>query len=74
MNNVIKKIFYNFCIEFEGQRTPQQIAAEDLRHYTTLLKWFTRDDTLDQLNDELQYILKELYLIDIKDPVKMLFY
>lgn len=73
MNNFRKKIFNNFCVEFEGC-SAAELEKIDLMMYTTILKWFTRDSTLEQLNDELYYILKELYLIDINNPVKYLHY
>jgi len=70
LNNHTKKLFKNFCIEFEGVN-PQKL---DFFTYATILSWFINCNNLKQLNNELKTILKELYLLEIKDPVKYLDY
>lgn len=73
LNNYTKKLLKNFVYEFEGCSL-QELQKNDLFIYCKILNLFAAANDLKELNNDLYYTLKELYLIEIKDPVKFLNY
>lgn len=67
MDNFTKKVFKNFLNEFEE-------APADPFIYSLYLQVFAGAKNLQELNQELEIILKELLLIEFKNPVKELYY
>jgi len=73
LNNHTKKLLKNFVYEFEGCSL-QELQKNDLFIYCKILNLFAAANDLKQLNIDLYYFLKDLYLFEIKDPVKYLDY
>ena len=70
LNNFTKKLLRNFFNEFEGVE-PEEA---DPLIYVMVLKFFIRNKTITGLNEDLKITLKELYIIDIENPVEFLNY
>lgn len=73
MDNYRKKIFNNFCEEFEGC-SAAELEKNNIFQYCMILNWIARPTSLKELNEDLVYIIDELYLLRVDNPLKFLFY